>query len=97
MCFEAEAGHLVPQAGQVPDEDEPMKLLRPKPQPDRILRIHEVRKRTGLSRTTIWRMARKKKFPRAVQLSEFLRGWKESEIAEWINSRPRTGDSQDDI
>ena len=52
---------------------------------DRILRDAEVRDRTGLSRTTRWRL--KKQFPEPVHLTEHAIGWRESEIQAWIEAR----------
>ena len=54
---------------------------------DRILRDEEVRNRTGLSRTTRWRLVRAGKFPRPVRLTEHAIGWRESAIEEWLASR----------
>lgn len=55
--------------------------------PDRIVRECECKKRTGLSRTTRWRLERVGKFPRRRRLSEGCTGWLESEIAAWIATR----------
>jgi prophage regulatory protein len=54
---------------------------------DRILREPEVKRLTGLSRTTRWRLERKVKFPQRLQLSENAVGWLDSEIRLWIESR----------
>ena len=55
----------------------------------RLLRIGEVERRTGLSRTTIWRRRRKGRFPDPVALGNGLLGWHENEITNWIEARPR--------
>lgn len=57
------------------------------PTPDRILRIHEVREKTGLSRTTIWRLERKGDFPARVALSAGSVGWLLSDVDGWLQSR----------
>jgi prophage regulatory protein len=54
---------------------------------DRILRDEEVRDRTGLSRTTRWRLIKAEKFPKPVKLTEHAIGWRESSINEWLASR----------
>lgn len=54
---------------------------------DRILRDAEVRERTGLSRTTRWRLIRKGRFPASVPISDHAVGWRESEIEAWIAAR----------
>jgi prophage regulatory protein len=55
--------------------------------PDRILRDPEVGKRTGLSRTTRWRMIRKGTFPQPVLITERAIGWRETDIQLWIDER----------
>jgi len=54
---------------------------------DRILRDQDVRDRTGLSRTTRWRLIRAEKFPKPVNLTEHAVGWRESAIDGWLASR----------
>ena len=55
--------------------------------PARILRVDQVLARTGLSRTTLWRLERHGTFPRRRQLSPGAVGWLESEVQAWILSR----------
>jgi prophage regulatory protein len=59
--------------------------------PDRIIREQEVRNRTGLSRTTRWRLIQRKEFPAPVNISDHAVGWKESDIQAWIEARSRAG------
>ncbi len=54
-----------------------------------ILRQPEVVKRTGLSRTTIWRQERAGEFPRRIMITSDSVGWIEAEIEQWIKQRPR--------
>lgn len=54
---------------------------------DRFLRDREVRKLTGLSRTTRWRLEAKGQFPKRRKLSENTVGWLASEVADWLESR----------
>jgi prophage regulatory protein len=54
-----------------------------------ILRTAAVTRLTGLSRTTLWRLERQGEFPSRVRLGLNSIGWREEEIARWINSRPR--------
>jgi prophage regulatory protein len=54
---------------------------------DRILRIREVEKITGLSNTTIWRERQRGTFPEPVKISVGRHGWRESDINAWLNSR----------
>ena len=58
---------------------------------NRILRDREVLHRTGLSKTTRWRLEQKGEFPLRVRLSETgkANGYYETEINAWINTRTR--------
>lgn len=48
-----------------------------------ILSVDEVVKKTGLSRTTIWRKRRKGTFPSPVQISEGRVGFRISDLHAW--------------
>lgn len=52
--------------------------------PDRILRKSEVLARTGLSRTSMYRLAQEGKFPRPLKLGARASGWLESEVSAWM-------------
>lgn len=52
---------------------------------DRILRFPEVARRTGLSRSTLWRLQRQGKFPRPRRIAPNANGWLESEIDTWVS------------
>jgi len=47
--------------------------------------------KTGLSRTTIWRLERKGIFPRRIQLSPGRVGWDSDSVETWVKSRPTVG------
>lgn len=53
----------------------------------RMVRANEVCSRTGLSRTTIWRLVRKGEFPPPRRLSSNAVGWIEEEVDGWIRGR----------
>ncbi len=53
----------------------------------RFLRFPEVQKKVGLSRTTIWRLEQKNKFPARKKLGENSVGWLEEEVDAWIKKR----------
>ena len=59
---------------------------------DRLLRLPEVIAIVGLSRSTIYAMMEKSLFPQQVRLGQRSVAWWESEINEWIASRPRAKD-----
>jgi prophage regulatory protein len=52
-----------------------------------ILRLPDVRARTGLSRSTIYLRISEGNFPRPVQLGVRAVGWVESEIDEWLDQQ----------
>ena len=53
----------------------------------RFLRFPAVRARTGLSRSTIWRLERQGSFPRHRRISRNAVAWVEDEVAEWMRSK----------
>jgi prophage regulatory protein len=55
---------------------------------DQFLRTRETTARVKLGRTTIWRMEKAGTFPRRRQIGNGIVGWLESEVDEWIRSRP---------
>lgn len=54
--------------------------------PDRILRIKTVLQRTGLSRSTMYRKMQNGTFPPAIKISTRCAGWRESDVAVWLNN-----------
>lgn len=60
---------------------------KPSPSPERIIRCKDVVEKTGLSRSTLWRLEKTGNFPARVSLGAGSVGWKLSEIESWINSR----------
>jgi prophage regulatory protein len=71
----------------------PLSQPQPKPQPigpPRLLRFPAVRARTGLSRSTIWRLERRGAFPRHRRISPNAVAWLEQDVSEWIESKVNT-------
>jgi prophage regulatory protein len=58
---------------------------------DRLLRLPDVKLKTGLSRTTIYRRVSERTFPRPVSLGGNAIAWKESDINKWIEALSYTG------
>lgn len=58
--------------------------------PARLLRFPTVRERTGLSRSTIWRLERHGEFPRHRRISANVVAWVEQEVVDWIESRVKS-------
>ena len=56
---------------------------------ERIIRLRAVIEKTGLSKTSVYRLANapNSDFPAAVRLSQAAVGWRESEVDGWIQSR----------
>lgn len=58
---------------------------------DRIITTREMIQRTSLSRTTLWRLSREGVIPAPVQITPSRIGWRESQVAAWLDARtPRT-------
>ena len=57
-----------------------------------IIRLPEVKARTGLSRSTIYEQIRDGKFPKQVSLGSRATGWRESEVNQWVASREEPSD-----
>ena len=56
---------------------------------DQLLTYHDVEARVNISRSAIYRMMRAGIFPLPLKLGSKTVRWHESEIAEWIATRPR--------
>ena len=55
------------------------------------MRLPEVMRLTGLSKTTIHRRYRAGTFPRPLRLGPQSIGWRREEIVEWLESLPGAG------
>ena len=53
----------------------------------RLLRFPAIHERTGLSRSTIWRLERHGDFPKHRRISANAVAWVEEEVITWIRSR----------
>jgi prophage regulatory protein len=63
---------------QVQHEDRPV---------ERLIRIGEVKRLTGISAATLYRKISTKEFPRPVRLGAVARAWPLSEVQDWIAGR----------
>jgi len=52
-----------------------------------LLRFPDVKRRTGLSRSTMWRMERNGTFPKRIQLTVNTVAWREDDINRWVQAR----------
>ena len=57
---------------------------------DVLLTRREVERRTGLSRSTLYRKMRDGTFPAPLKISERAVRWRESDIRTYVDSRPRS-------
>ena len=55
---------------------------------DRIVREAEARKISGLGRTARWQLERAGNFPRRRAITGRITGYLESELRDWVRSRP---------
>lgn len=60
---------------------------QPQDRPARILRLPEVQRRTGRSRSALYRDLAEQRFPRPCRIGPRAIGWPESTIEAWIASR----------
>ena len=56
---------------------------------DRLLRREEVEARSGLARSTIYRLMRVGKFPEPRRIGERAVRWSEAELTRWLQDRPK--------
>ncbi len=59
-----------------------------------LLRLPQVKVRTGLSRSAIYRMVQAGSFPAPVKLTARSSAWIELEVAEWCQSRISARDAK---
>lgn len=55
---------------------------------DRHVRMPELERRTGMSRSTIYRRIEKGRFPQSIPMDGNISAWREHEVAEWL-ANPR--------
>jgi prophage regulatory protein len=63
--------------------------------PQVLLRLPKVIHRTGLGRSTIYRMVARKQFPSPIRISTRAVAWRQTDIADWIEGRTPTSSSPD--
>ena len=58
-----------------------------------LISIKQVREKTSLSRTTLWRLEAKGDFPSRIQVSLGRVAWSDEEVCAWIKSRRRVSEN----
>ena len=56
----------------------------------RVLRLKDVKKATGLSRSSIHALQQQGIFPQSIRVEPKATGWYEDEVHNYIETRPRT-------
>ena len=59
----------------------------------RVLRLKEVKEATGLSRSSIYALQQRGIFPQSIRVGPKATGWYEDEVQNYIETRPRTGET----
>ena len=59
-----------------------------------LLRLPDVQKLTGLSRSSIYRLEALGEFPKRVRLSERAVAWREEDLVKWNETRPQVDEHQ---
>ena len=59
--------------------------------PTRLIKLGEVRRITALSTSGIYERMKHGDFPKPLRIGARAVAWKEAEVFDWINSRPRGG------
>ena len=54
-------------------------------EPDRFVKLDEVKRRVGLGKSMIYRLIQQGKFPPPYKLSSLASRWSDREIVTWIN------------
>lgn len=71
-----------------------MRLIgSPEGSASRLLRVPEVLSRTGLSRTSLWRLEKAGQFPARRRISANAVGYLSDEVDAWLRERPTADDA----
>ena len=63
-------------------------MTREEKEEEQFLRIREVLRLTGLSRSTLYVMVNENQFPVPVRLRARAVAWRASQVREWMDTRP---------
>ena len=58
---------------------------------DRLIRLKELIKLIGLSRSTVYKLISESKFPKSIKLTERTVVWRLSEISAWVETKQQRG------
>lgn len=60
---------------------------RPQVKRDRLLRLHDVQAATGLGRSTIYVLMKRKEFVPCVRITSRCVAWPESQVLQWVQDK----------
>jgi prophage regulatory protein len=60
--------------------------MNPADEPERFLKLEEVKRRVGLGKSMIYRLIQEGKFPAPYKVSSFASRWSDREVAGWIDT-----------
>lgn len=69
-----------------------MQVEQTLPVQHRLIRLSEVLKMSGLSRTALYKRIRAREFPAPVKLSERSVAWLQSEVNAWVDAKVQARD-----
>ncbi len=58
---------------------------------DRLIRMHEVERLSGLGKSSIYELMRAGKFPKSIRLHARMVAWPETAVLAWIQGRIQEG------
>lgn len=85
------AAHLLHEALALLAEERGTEIAVAHRLPDRLLRLPEVQRLTGLRRSAVYEQMQRGAFPRSVKTGRRSAGWSESAIQAWIAARIHGG------
>lgn len=72
-----------PPPAPAPDRD--LAITKRETAPERFVRLDEVKRRVGLSKSMIYELIKKGRFPQPYKLSPAAARWSDREISAWID------------
>lgn len=60
---------------------------RPQVRRDRLIRLPDVEKATGLKKSTLYALMKRKEFPHCIQVTPRCVAWPESTVLQWVQDR----------
>lgn len=61
---------------------------------DRLLRLPEVERLSGVKKSTIYSLMKEGRFPHCVRITRRCAAWPESAVLSWVNARIQEGSAQ---